>query len=73
MPAVLNAANEIAVQAFLDGTIAFLDIPAVIDATMTQQTPVPVTEASVAIQADRWAREWALVTVKERSALNTVW
>lgn len=73
MPAVLNAANEIAVQAFLDSTIAFLDIPAVIDATMAQHTPVPVTDATVAIQADRWAREWALVTVKERSALKTVW
>jgi 1-deoxy-D-xylulose-5-phosphate reductoisomerase len=73
MPAVLNAANEIAVQAFLNGTITFLDIAAVIEATMTQHTPVPVTEAAVAIQADHWARECALVMVEERSILKTAW
>jgi len=73
MPAVLNAANEVAVQAFLNGTIAFLDIAAVIEATMTQHTPVSVTEAAVAIQADRWARECALVAMEERSVLKTSW
>jgi 1-deoxy-D-xylulose-5-phosphate reductoisomerase len=71
MPAVLNAANEVAVQAFLNGAIAFLDIAAVIEATMAQHTPVPVTEAAVAIQADRWARECALVAVEERAILKT--
>lgn len=66
MPAVLNAANEIAVQAFLDEVIAFLDIPAVIETTMAQHTAVPITEAAVAIQADRWARACATAVVKER-------
>ena len=73
MPAVLNAANEIAVQAFLDGVIAFLEISAVIDATMTQHTPVSVTDAAVAIKADRWARECALTAVKECASSKTVW
>ncbi|MGQ4806849.1 1-deoxy-D-xylulose 5-phosphate reductoisomerase [Candidatus Entotheonellaceae bacterium PAL068K] len=72
MPAVLNAANEVAVQAFLDETIAFLDIPAVIETTMAQHTPVPITDAAIAIRTDRWARDYAKMTVKERSASNMV-
>jgi 1-deoxy-D-xylulose-5-phosphate reductoisomerase len=70
MPAVLNASNEVAVQAFLDGAIAFLDIPAVIQTAMTQHTSVPITDAAVAIQADRWARACATTAVKERSSLR---
>lgn len=72
MPAVLNAANEIAVQAFLDGTIAFLDIPNVIEATMAQHSPVPLKDVSVALQADHWARECAQTAVKECRPLKTV-
>ncbi len=33
-PTILNAANEIAVQAFLDRRIGFLDIPRVVEATL---------------------------------------
>jgi 1-deoxy-D-xylulose-5-phosphate reductoisomerase len=66
MPAVLNAANEIAVQAFLDGMIPFLDIATVIEATMSQHTPAPLAEVAVALQADHWAREYARTAVKER-------
>ncbi len=65
MPAVLNAANEIAVQAFLDGLIGFLDIPAVIELTMTKHTTVPLTDITTAMDADRWAREQAEIAVKE--------
>jgi 1-deoxy-D-xylulose-5-phosphate reductoisomerase len=72
MPTVLNAANEVAVQAFLDETIAFLDIPAVIEATMAQHSPVPITDAAVAIQVDHWARECATTAVKERTSLRIV-
>lgn len=66
MPAVLNAANEIAVQAFLDGMIPFLDIATVIEATMSQHTSAPLAEVAVALQADHWAREYARTAVKER-------
>jgi 1-deoxy-D-xylulose-5-phosphate reductoisomerase len=66
MPAVLNAANEIAVQAFLDGMIAFLDIAAVLEATMSQHAPAPLADVAVALQADHWAREYARTAVKER-------
>lgn len=71
MPAVLNAANEIAVQAFLAGTIAFLDIPAVIEATLTQHTAVALEEVSVALQADHWAREYARMAIKEQIVSKT--
>ncbi len=72
MPAVLNAANEIAVPAFLDGMIPFLGIPAVIEATMAQHTAVPLENASVALQADHWAREYARAAVKEFALSKTV-
>jgi 1-deoxy-D-xylulose-5-phosphate reductoisomerase len=72
MPAVLNAANEVAVQAFLDGIISFLDIPVVIEITMNQHSPVPITDANVAIHADRWARDHAETVVKERSSSKIV-
>lgn len=72
MPAVLNAANEVAVQAFLDETIGFLDIPAVIETTMMQHIPIPLTDVKVALQADGWARECATAAVKECVPLRTI-
>lgn len=70
MPAVLNAANEVAVQAFLDEAIAFLDIPAVIESTLGKHSPVPISDADVAVEADRWARACATAAVKERAAFK---
>jgi 1-deoxy-D-xylulose-5-phosphate reductoisomerase len=70
MPAVLNAANEVAVQAFLDEIIGFLDIPAIIEATMTQHMTQPLTDVTVAIQADQWARACAMAAVKECTPLR---
>ena len=64
MPAVLNAANEVAVQAFLDGQIGFLEIPAVIESTMNQYDGAPLTDVAAAIAADDWAREQAEIAVK---------
>ncbi len=64
MPAVLNAANEVAVQAFLEGSINFLAIPKVIETTMARHTAIPLDDISVALEADRWAREYATMAVK---------
>lgn len=65
MPAVLNAANEVAVQAFLEKKISFNDIPVIIKKTMyshkTNQTP----ELGAFIDADRWAREKAEEYIKK--------
>ncbi len=59
MPAVLNAANEIAVQAFLDRQIPFKDISEIIRAAMNNHDPAPVAELEDVLSADRWAREEA--------------
>ena len=57
MPAVLNAANEIAVQAFLDKRIAFLDIPRLIEGTMSRHTTAGEVTLQSILEADHWARE----------------
>jgi 1-deoxy-D-xylulose-5-phosphate reductoisomerase len=57
LPAVLNAANEVAVQAFLEDAIGFLDIPRLIRAAMDGHQPKPVTSLDVVMKADRWARK----------------
>ena len=59
MPAVLNAANEIAVDAFLNGGIRFLGIADVIRNTMDAHTCRDVSSLDDALEADRWAREKA--------------
>ena len=57
MPAVLNAANEEAVWAFLDHQIPFTSIPRVIRSTMKAHDVKPVYEITDVMAADRWARE----------------
>ena len=59
MPAVLNGANEIAVEAFLKGKIGFLDIPELIEKTMEAHHSLPVDTIQEVIEADRWARDTA--------------
>ena len=58
-PAVLNAANEIAVAAYLQEGIGFLDIADVIRTTMEAHTAREVNIVEDALEADRWAREKA--------------
>ena len=56
MPAVMNAANEIAVQYFLEDKISFHQIPEIIEKTMQAHNPVPNVELEVIQPADEWAR-----------------
>ena len=58
-PAVLNAANEIAVAAYLQEGIGFLDIADVIRTTTEAHTASEVSTVEDALEADRWAREKA--------------
>lgn len=58
-PAVFNAANELAVQAFLDGRITFGRIPAVIEQTLQAHRVEPGKSIEAVLEADRWAREQA--------------
>ncbi len=59
MPAVLNAGNEIAVAAFLEGRIAFLDIPRVVEATMQAHPRQTLESLEQVLGVNRWARDYA--------------
>ena len=65
MPAVLNAANEVAVQAFLDEAIPFQGIAETIRTTMHNHKSHAIDLLEDVQNADRWAREEAkkLITV----------
>ena len=56
-PCVLNAANEVAVHAFLAGELPFLGIPAVIEDTLAALPPRPIGHFSDLYAADAEARE----------------
>jgi 1-deoxy-D-xylulose-5-phosphate reductoisomerase len=58
-PCVLNAANEVAVHAFLGGRIAFPRIAEVIEATLNELGATPLREFESLFEADRRAREVA--------------
>ena len=59
-PAVLNAANEVAVAAFLEGRIAFMDIPAAVDRALQSVPAVPAESLDAVLEADAMARAAAL-------------
>ncbi|MDA0262964.1 MAG: 1-deoxy-D-xylulose-5-phosphate reductoisomerase [Chloroflexi bacterium] len=54
-PAVLSAADEVAVQAFLDSKIGFTDIAKVIDRVLSEHDSMPGATVDEFIEADRWA------------------
>jgi 1-deoxy-D-xylulose-5-phosphate reductoisomerase len=57
MPAVLNGANEVAVELFLQGRIGFLQIPSLIEKTMKAHTPFVIDSLEKVMEADAWARQ----------------
>ena len=65
LPAALNAANEIAVQAFLNHEIPFLDIRKIIAETMSAYVPKTLTSIEETLEIDQWAREKATALVKQ--------
>ena len=64
-PCVLNAANEVAVHAFLAGRLRFLDIAEVIERTLSSLGAEPVLAFESLYEADRRAREEAAEAVSE--------
>jgi len=60
MPAVLNAANEVAVDAFVSGTIGFPEISETVRRTMERHEVVEHPSLDSILEADDWAREAAL-------------
>jgi len=58
-PAILNAANEIAVAEFLNNKIRFTDIAPLVEDVMTQISTMAANDLDTILQADREAREHA--------------
>jgi 1-deoxy-D-xylulose-5-phosphate reductoisomerase len=65
LPVVLNAANEVAVEAFLASRLGFTAIPSVIERTMNAHAPASVSTLQAVRQADAWARSHARDMVNE--------
>jgi 1-deoxy-D-xylulose-5-phosphate reductoisomerase len=59
LPAVMNAANEVAVAAFLDRQVRFPDIWQIVEEAMDGHAPVAHPDLDAILQADQWAREEA--------------
>ena len=64
-PAILNAANEVAVAAFLSGTIGFLEIAAIVDDTLQRYDPAAPETLDAVLNVDAEARRMAGERVKD--------
>jgi len=67
LPAVMNAANEIAVAAFLNRQVRFPDIWRIVEEVMNRHAPVAHPDLDAILQADQWARNEAQGCVKSRN------
>jgi 1-deoxy-D-xylulose-5-phosphate reductoisomerase len=67
-PAALNAANEVAVGAFLDDRVSFTDIPGVVEEILDAHEPVAVDDVDAVLDADARSRALAEQLVTRRSA-----
>lgn len=65
LPAVLNAANEVAVARFIGGEIAFTDIWALVGDVMGSHEVRPACDLSPILEADAWARDMASAWVRK--------
>jgi 1-deoxy-D-xylulose-5-phosphate reductoisomerase len=66
-PAVLNGANEVAVEAFLAGSASFLDIPRVVREVLEAHQGGPADSIERVLDADAWARRRATERIEARS------
>ena len=67
-PAVLNAANEVAVSAFLQRRVGFLSIPAIVEDTLAALPAIPAVSLDALHDADAAARRHASRAVDDRSS-----
>ncbi|MEO8682797.1 MAG: 1-deoxy-D-xylulose-5-phosphate reductoisomerase [Vicinamibacterales bacterium] len=65
LPIVLNAANEVAVASFLEGTLGFTGIPRLIEQAMAAHTPEPAETLADVRRVDAWARSQAAALLLE--------
>ena len=71
MPAAMSAANEIAVAAFLSRSVKFMEIPRIIEETMTAYDKQPCASIEAVLEADRWARAYAEGLIRNHLAAST--
>ncbi|MBM4270942.1 MAG: 1-deoxy-D-xylulose-5-phosphate reductoisomerase [Deltaproteobacteria bacterium] len=64
MPAVLNAANEVAVNAFMKGSVKFTEIPDIVEKTLSRHQANGSPSLEDILEADRWARVYARSLLK---------
>ena len=64
MPATLNAANEIAVEAFLEGKIRLSDIPKIIESVMNEHESQAVSNLEIILETDASARKQAIMKLE---------
>src|SRR3989338_6907490 len=69
MPAVLNAANEVAVYAFLDGKIGFLDVAKIIKKQMDSHKAIKNPDIYEILEADKKARENSVRAIEAKDFL----
>jgi 1-deoxy-D-xylulose-5-phosphate reductoisomerase len=65
--AVLNAANEVAVAAFMDSRIAFGEITGIVEHTISRHRIQESPSLDDLLEADRWAREMAETSIAARA------
>jgi len=66
MPVVLNAANEVAVAAFLAGAISFAAVPEIVERVMAAHSVSECRDLEDVLTADRWAKDLAQKLVKSK-------
>jgi 1-deoxy-D-xylulose-5-phosphate reductoisomerase len=65
LPAVLNAANEVAVAAFLDKRVGFPAIWQIVERVMNRHTSIADASLDAILAADQWAREEAGALIRQ--------
>jgi 1-deoxy-D-xylulose-5-phosphate reductoisomerase len=72
MPAAMSAANEVAVAAFLERRIRFMEIPQTIAGTMEAHEANPCSSIEAVLEADRWARSYARALVSDQLPARSI-
>ena len=65
MPAVLNASNEVVVEAFIAEKIRFVDMPAIVKETLSSHWQKEISSIGDVLEADRWARDRAMKIINK--------
>jgi 1-deoxy-D-xylulose-5-phosphate reductoisomerase len=71
LPAAMSAANEIAVDAFLNRRIRFMDIPRTIEETMQSHENRSCSSIEAVLEADRWARSFTDALIHHNLSVGT--